>query len=192
MNNMEFQEDLFAPEDEFRIPNDENTDINYDVIMEPITPEHPEKISTIERALAEVDKYLKSIGENGDSLYDVMNGPNVHDCYKPLEIKVPSELENKKRNDSPRPKNKMRSNNLLCKTRIRGNSFEIIPKTCKLANIRRLIDTRRKVEFRYCPDIAQTKVINVECRTEIANPALLITLPQSKKVTMKLRSDNCT
>ena len=28
MNNMELPTDLFAPEDEFRIPNDENTDNN--------------------------------------------------------------------------------------------------------------------------------------------------------------------
>ena len=58
---MELPEDLFAPE--FIRPNDENTSINLDLIMEPITPEQPEKTSTIERTLAEVDKYLQSIGE---------------------------------------------------------------------------------------------------------------------------------
>ena len=53
--------------------------------------------------MTEVDKYLQSIGENGDELDDTMNGPNVHDCYKPLEIKIPSEMENEKQIDSPKP-----------------------------------------------------------------------------------------
>ena len=64
---MNLTEDLFAPE--FSIPNVENTAINFDLIMEPITPEHTEKPSTIERALEEVDKYLQSIGENGDDIW---------------------------------------------------------------------------------------------------------------------------
>ena len=78
------------------------------------------------------------------------------------------------------------------------NSFETIPKTWRIANIRRYIDVKRRVEFGYSPEIAgnksiaQTKVTHTECQTEIVNPALLVTLPRSKKVEFALRSDNCT
>ena len=113
--NFELPANLFANDGEFRIPNDENEDINFDLIMEPVTPEHPEKINTLERALAEVDKYLQSLDENDENSHDqVINGPNVHDCYKHLEIKVPLDLETQVRIDSPRPGNTKRFSD-ICK-----------------------------------------------------------------------------
>ena len=59
---MDLPEDLFTTE--FSIANEENTAINFDLIMDPITPEHTiehTKPSTIERALEEVDKYLQKM-----------------------------------------------------------------------------------------------------------------------------------
>ena len=54
-------------------------------------------------------------------------------------------------------------------TRFRG---ELILKVCKLENIRRFIEARKKVEFGYCTEeIAQTKVKSNDCQTEIVNPA---------------------
>ena len=62
----------------FNIPNDEKIDIDSMLILEPVTNAPTIGPNTIERALEAVDKYLQ---ENGDESEDIINGPNVHDCY---------------------------------------------------------------------------------------------------------------
>ena len=139
---------------------------------------------------------MQSLDENEEDLDDkVMNGPNVHDCYEPFEVKILLEMETEVRIDSPRSRTAKRSSNLICKVHdLEENNFEIIPKACKLENIRRFIDARKKVEFGYCTEeLGPEKVKSIDCQTEIANPAILITLPHSKKVkSLKLRSDKLT
>ena len=120
--NFELPPDLFADDTEIRIPNDENENINFDLIMEPITPERPEKkVNTLEGALTEADKYIQSLENDGEENLDsefeqeVLNGPNIHDCYKPLKLKIPIEIETEVKPDSPRPVFSKRPNNLICK-----------------------------------------------------------------------------
>ena len=60
-NEFEFSTDLFAPSPGFWIPNDDNDQMNFDALLRPLTPEHRErKGNTLDRALADIDKYLNS------------------------------------------------------------------------------------------------------------------------------------
>ena len=59
-NHFELPPDLFADDTEFRIPNDDNDQINFDLIMRPLTPEPQErKVNTLERALVDFDNYIQ-------------------------------------------------------------------------------------------------------------------------------------
>ena len=108
-NNFELPPDLFADDIESRIPNDENEDIKF-LIVRPITPKPQERTAnTLYKVLVEVEQYIKSLDDKCEQELDsefeqeILNGPNVQDCYKPLEVKIPIGSETQVNPDSPGP-----------------------------------------------------------------------------------------
>ena len=70
-NTFELPPDLCADDTDFRIPNDENEDINFDLVMRPITPQVPErKANTLDRALKEVEQCIKPLEDKCDQDLD--------------------------------------------------------------------------------------------------------------------------
>ena len=67
-------------------------------------------MSPIERALIEVDIFVK---DNENGIEEAINGPNIHDSFKQLDITVPETRDTTMMPDSPWPGEK-RSINLIC------------------------------------------------------------------------------
>ena len=100
---MELPDDIFTP----------ITDFVSDESQVKIT-NRPENIAnsgviTIERALDEVDKFVKD-SENG---IEAICGPNIHDSFKQLDINIEETRNTTMMPDSPRLGEK-RSINLIC------------------------------------------------------------------------------
>ena len=144
-------------------------------------------MSPIERALKEVDIYLK---ENENGIDDIINGRNIHDSFKQLDINIREDRDTIMMPDSPRPGEKRKSTNLVCNRHdYERTGLGVISKSCRLA-IRKYIDDRRNVHFEYCPELDHTtknEVKDTESQTDIMDPAILITLPKSQKVALTLK-----
>ena len=125
---MDLPDDIFTPILSFT--NGENEVKTTDRI-ESIANTAEITMSPIERALKEVDIYLK---ENENGIEDIINGPNIHDSFKQLDKTVPEDRDTTMMPDSP---------------------LGVISKSCRLA-IRKYIDDRRNMRFEYCPELDHT------------------------------------
>ena len=104
---MELPDDIFTPiidfvSDESQVKTTnrpENIATNGEITMSPI-----------ERALNEVDRFVK---DSANGIEEAINGPNIHDSFKQLDINIEETRNITMMPDSPRPGEK-RSINLIC------------------------------------------------------------------------------
>ena len=125
---MDLPDDIFTPILSFA--NDEN-EVKSTNRTEIIANSAEITMSPIERALKEVDNFVK---DNENGIEDIINGPNIHDSFKQLDITVPEDRDTTMMPDSPRPGEKRKSTNLVCnKHDYERTGLGVISKSCRLA-----------------------------------------------------------
>ena len=128
---IELSAELFLPNPDFKVLNDDNDHIEVELLLEQLTPE-----TQLDRALVDIHKYLNPIEGIPISQFQILapefekelfDGPHVHDRYeRPSVDKNP---ENGAKLGSPGPGPLMRPNSLICKEHLtEDNHFEVIPK----------------------------------------------------------------
>ena len=179
---MELPDDVFTPITNF--VSDESQ-VKITKMLENKTESGKITMSPIDRALDELDKFVE---DNDNAIEEAINGPNVHDSFKQLKIKVEEIGNTSVMPDSPRPGEK-RPINLICnRYDYERTGLGKISKSCRVA-IRKYIDDRKNVRFEYCPELEhkeRNEVKSTQCQTDIMDPAILITLPKSQKIALTL------
>ena len=105
---MEVSDDIFTPITDF--VSDESQAKATNLLLENITDSENITMSPIQRALDELDKFVK---DSENAIEEAISGPNVHDSFKQLDINVEETGNTTMMPDSPRPGEK-RSINLIC------------------------------------------------------------------------------